>query len=168
MLMLLQQGALGELSPTMQVVTPQWLAATKTCCKWWIPLLRFTALKPVAKSDLLTSWSKKEFEVAKELSPLAMKMDCHLDFGEHKALSKVMGDRLELHRLFTNLVEMRLVLRMLGSHNPPETYFCPSDGSRNEQSGSYTWLSVEDEPRHPGRRTSHLCLKISPEAMLFR
>jgi len=75
-------------------------------------------------------------EVAKELSPPKEKgLSLHLDCGD-KALSKVMSDRLELHRLFTNLVGKRLILRMWGSC-PPETYSDPTTAPRNEQSVYY-------------------------------
>jgi len=45
-----------------------------------------------------------------------------------------MGDRLELHRLFTNLVGNAIKFTDAGSVTILKAYFCPSDDS-HEQSG---------------------------------
>jgi signal transduction histidine kinase len=57
------------------------------------------AFQPVNLSQLLE-------EVSEELSSLAAQKELavNLDLGEESGISKVMGDRLELHRLFTNLI----------------------------------------------------------------
>jgi signal transduction histidine kinase len=57
------------------------------------------AFQPVNLSQLLE-------EVSEELSSLAAQKELavNLDLGEELGFSKVMGDRLELHRLFTNLI----------------------------------------------------------------
>ncbi len=111
MLILFGQGALGELSPTMLEAISTMARSNRNLLQMVNTLLevyRFEAgrktlaFSPVELRDLLE-------EVAKELNPLAQekKLSLHLNFGEKEALtanSKVMGDRLELHRLFTNLI----------------------------------------------------------------
>jgi len=60
------------------------------------------------------------------LSPLAeeKRLLVKLDFSEESAISTVMGDRLDLHRLFTNLVGNAIKFTDLGSvtiHLTPST-----------------------------------------------
>lgn len=108
MLTLLLQGALGKLSPQMQEVftimarsNTNLLAMVNTL----LEVYRFDAgrktlaLQPVNLGQLLK-------EVAGELTPLAQEkaLSINLDFFEESTKNTVIGDRLELHRLFTNLV----------------------------------------------------------------
>ncbi len=108
MLMLLQEGALGELSPPMQEVitimarsNTNLLAMVNTL----LEVYRFEAgrktlvFQPVDIQELLE-------EVAGELTPLAEQkgLTINRDLYEDTNISTIMGDRLELHRLFTNLV----------------------------------------------------------------
>ncbi|AKG21832.1 hybrid sensor histidine kinase/response regulator [Calothrix sp. 336/3] len=108
MLDLLQQGALGELSPQMQEIitimgrsNSNLLAMVNTL----LEVYRFEAGRknlaffPVDLSQLLT-------EVAGELATLGEQKGLKIitDFSESATDMKIMGDRLELHRLFTNLV----------------------------------------------------------------
>ncbi|MDJ0732900.1 MAG: hybrid sensor histidine kinase/response regulator [Nostocaceae cyanobacterium] len=108
MLMLLQEGALGELSPPMQEVitimarsNTNLLAMVNTL----LEVYRFEAgrktltFQPVDVQQLLQ-------EVAGELTPLAEQkgLTINRDLDGDATTSKIMGDRLELHRLFTNLV----------------------------------------------------------------
>ncbi|MBP5972158.1 hybrid sensor histidine kinase/response regulator [Brasilonema sp. CT11] len=108
MLLLFQQGALGQLSPQMQEVIEIMARSNSNLLAMVNTLLevyRFEAgrktlaFQPVNLSQLLQ-------EVSQELSPLADQkhLAVNLDLGEDSGTSKVMGDRLELHRLFTNLI----------------------------------------------------------------
>ena len=108
MLIMFQQGVLGELSPTMQEAIITMARSNQNLLQMVNTLLevyRFEAGRknliffPVDLLELLT-------EVTKELSPLAQEKGLSLQMDLEKSLdrSKVMGDRLELHRLFTNLV----------------------------------------------------------------
>lgn len=107
MLMLFQQGALGELSSTMQEAIVTMARSNQNLLQMVNTLLevyRFEAdrkilnFTPVDLQDLLE-------EVVKELSPLAQEKRLSLQLLVESAVdAKVMGDRLELHRLFTNLV----------------------------------------------------------------
>jgi signal transduction histidine kinase len=108
MLMLFGQGALGSLSPQMQEVITIMARSNLNLLSMVNTLLevyRFEAgrktlaFQPVDLAKLLE-------EVAGELTPLAQDkaLSINLDFSEESTAIAVMGDRLELHRLFTNLV----------------------------------------------------------------
>ncbi|MEH2196352.1 MAG: hybrid sensor histidine kinase/response regulator [Nostoc sp.] len=106
MLMLFQQGALGTLSPQMhEVITIMTRSNINllTMVNTLLEVYRFEAgrkslaFQPVNLGRLLE-------EVTGELAPLAQdkKLSLNLVFSEES--NTVMGDRLELHRLFTNLI----------------------------------------------------------------
>ncbi len=108
MLLLFQEGALGNLSDQMQEVIEIMARSNSNLLAMVNTLLevyRFEAgrktlaFQPVNVSQLLE-------EVSQELSSLAAQKELavNLDLGEESGISKVMGDRLELHRLFTNLI----------------------------------------------------------------
>lgn len=107
MLMLFQQGALGELSATMQEAIITMARSNQNLLQMVNTLLevyRFEAdrkilsFTPVELQELLE-------EVVKELSPLAQEKRLSLQLLVEQSFdTKVMGDRLELHRLFTNLI----------------------------------------------------------------
>ncbi|MBW4677536.1 MAG: hybrid sensor histidine kinase/response regulator [Desmonostoc geniculatum HA4340-LM1] len=108
MLMLFQQGALGALSPQMQEVIAIMARSNINLLSMVNTLLevyRFEAgrktlaLQPVNLVRLLE-------EVAGELTPLAQekKLSINLDLTKELNANTVTGDRLELHRLFTNLI----------------------------------------------------------------
>lgn len=108
MLLLFQDGALGNLSDQMQEVIEIMARSNSNLLAMVNTLLevyRFEAgrktlaFQPVNLSQLLE-------EVSEELSSLAAQKELavNLDLGEESGISKVMGDRLELHRLFTNLI----------------------------------------------------------------
>ncbi|KAB8318593.1 hybrid sensor histidine kinase/response regulator [Tolypothrix campylonemoides VB511288] len=108
MLLLFQEGALGNLSDQMQEVIEIMARSNSNLLAMVNTLLevyRFEAgrktlaFQPVNLTQLLE-------EVSEELSSLAAQKELavNLDLGEESGISKVMGDRLELHRLFTNLI----------------------------------------------------------------
>ncbi|MFH7026905.1 MAG: hybrid sensor histidine kinase/response regulator [Heteroscytonema crispum UTEX LB 1556] len=108
MLMLFEQGALGGLSAQMhEVITIMARSNTNllSMVNTLLEVYRFEAgrktlaFQPVNLRQLLE-------EVAGELKPLAeeKKLALHLDFVDELTTNTIMGDRLELNRLFTNLV----------------------------------------------------------------
>lgn len=108
MLTLFVQGALGELSPTMYEAVDTMIRSNKNLLQMVNTLLevyRFEAGRknltflPVDIADVLEN-------VVKELSPLAgdKKLPLKLQLDQKPSSSKVLGDRLELHRVFTNIV----------------------------------------------------------------
>lgn len=119
MLLLFKQGALGELPPTMKEAIDTMIRSNQNLLQMVNTLLevyRFEAGRknlaffPVDIPQLLE-------EVVKELTPLAQdkKLSLHLQLEEKSQLGKVSGDRLELHRLFTNLVGNALKFTDKGS-----------------------------------------------------
>ena len=108
MLILFQQGALGELAPTMNEAVDTMIRSNKNLLQMVNTLLevyRFEAGRktltflPVDIHDVLV-------EVARELTPLAQDkgLPLELQLEKQQQPSKILGDRLELHRVFTNLV----------------------------------------------------------------
>lgn len=113
MMGLMQQGALGELSPSMKEALDTMVRSNKNLLAMANTLLevyRYEAGRknlnfiPVDIRDLLQ-------EVVKELSPLAVEKNLSLQLVRDKnpqdtaqIKTVVQGDRLELHRVFTNLI----------------------------------------------------------------
>ncbi|RCJ28256.1 hybrid sensor histidine kinase/response regulator [Nostoc sp. ATCC 43529] len=108
MLMLFQQGALGALSPQMQELIAIMARSNINLLSMVNTLLevyRFEAgrktlaLQPVNLAHLLE-------EVTGELTPLAQakKLSLNVELSKELKTNTVIGDRLELHRLFTNLI----------------------------------------------------------------
>ena len=119
MLILFQQGALGELAPTMNEAVDTMIRSNKNLLQMVNTLLevyRFEAGRktltflPVDIHDVLV-------EVAKELTPLAQDkgLPLELQLEKQQQPSKILGDRLELHRVFTNLVGNALKFTDTGS-----------------------------------------------------
>lgn len=107
MLMLFQQGALGELSSGMEEAITTMARSNRNLLVMVNTLLevyryeagrKTLAFFPVKIQEVLE-------EVIQELSPLAAekKLDLKYERGEN-INSVVVGDRLELHRVFTNLI----------------------------------------------------------------
>ncbi|MBH8551635.1 hybrid sensor histidine kinase/response regulator [Nostocaceae cyanobacterium CENA357] len=108
MLMLLQQGALGNLSPQMQEVITIMARSNINLLSMVNTLLevyRFEAGRKTLAFQAV-DLSKLLEEIVGELTPLAQDktLAINLDFAEAVNANTVMGDRLELHRLFTNLI----------------------------------------------------------------
>ncbi len=107
MMMLLKEGALGELSPSMQEALTIMARSNSNLLAMVNTLLevyRFEAGRktlaflPVEIQQLIK-------EVASELTPLGEEKGLEIKVDIEQANpTKVMGDRLELHRLLTNLV----------------------------------------------------------------
>jgi len=119
MLALFQQGALGDLSPQMYEVITIMARSNINLLSMVNTLLevyRFEAgrktlaFQPVNLSQLLD-------EVVGELRPLAQekRLAMNRDFGDLSIPSIVIGDRLELHRLFTNLIGNAIKFTTSGS-----------------------------------------------------
>ncbi|MBD2251657.1 hybrid sensor histidine kinase/response regulator [Nostoc parmelioides] len=126
MLALFQQGALGNLSPQMQEVITIMARSNINLLSMVNTLLevyRFEAgrktlaFQPVNLSQLLN-------EVIAELTPLAQEKNLAInsDFGDTSTpnipgdgIPSTVGDRLELHRLFTNLIGNAIKFTASGS-----------------------------------------------------
>ncbi|MDZ8184495.1 MAG: hybrid sensor histidine kinase/response regulator [Nostoc sp. ChiSLP02] len=108
MLMLFQQGALGELSPQMQEVIAIMARSNINLLSMVNTLLEVYRFEAGRKTLALqpTNLAQLLEEVVGELAPLAQekKLLLNLELAEELKTNTVMGDRLELHRLFTNLI----------------------------------------------------------------
>ncbi|MCC5615085.1 hybrid sensor histidine kinase/response regulator [Nostoc sp. CHAB 5836] len=156
MLMLFQQGALGALSPQMQEVIAIMARSNINLLSMVNTLLevyRFEAgrktlaFQPVNLGQLLE-------EVTGELAPLAQDkaLSLNLDFTEQS--NTVMGDRLELHRLFTNLIGNAIKFTDSGSitiRSTSQRQFDQSSQSQfSKKSNSVDYIRIEIADTGPG------------------
>jgi signal transduction histidine kinase len=107
MLMLFQQGALGELSPGMDEAITTMARSNRNLLAMVNTLLEVYRYEAGRKNLYFSPINVQEVveEVIQELSPLASEkgLDVKYQSGEN-VNTKVVGDRLELHRVFTNLI----------------------------------------------------------------
>ena len=149
MLLLFQQGALGELSPTMLEAFATMQRSNQNLLQMVNTLLevyRFEAGRktlsffPIDLRALLQ-------EVVNELTPLAAekKLAIIAEFNQQAQVNKVMGDRLELHRLFTNLIGNAIKFTDTGSitirFNPTIE---PKNLPPKLQATAYVAIEIED------------------------
>lgn len=154
MLVLFQQGALGEMPPTMQEAIATMARSNQNLLQMVNTLLevyRFEAGRktlsflPIDLHQLLQ-------EVIKELTPLALekKLSLQGEFDNATPIGKVMGDRLELHRLFTNLVGNAIKFTDKGAVTVRlGQSFMPANLSSKQQANS-AYIAVEIEDTGPG------------------
>lgn len=164
MLTLFQQGALGEMAPTMQEAIVTMARSNQNLLQMVNTLLevyRFEAGRktlsflPVDLGQLLQ-------EVINELTPLALekKLSLQGEFDQEKPIGKIMGDRLELHRLFTNLIGNAIKFTDTGSVSVRlGPSFIPANLSSKQQANS-AYVAVEIEDTGPG-------IALEEQAMLF-
>ena len=157
MMILFLEGALGELSPSMQEALTIMARSNSNLLAMVNTLLevyRFEAGRktlaflPVVISQLIK-------EVASELTPLAEQKGVVIKADvQAENTTKVMGDRLELHRLFTNLVGNAIKFTDNGS----VTMCLESDSSDRD---AITLKFVDTGQGISPRTTSHFISKIS-------
>ncbi|NJL81025.1 MAG: hybrid sensor histidine kinase/response regulator [Richelia sp. SM2_1_7] len=108
MMILFLEGALGELSPSMQEALTIMARSNSNLLAMVNTLLEVYRFEAGRKTlaFLPVDIPKLIEEVKSELSPLAAQkgLVIKVDVNETAIATKIMGDRLELHRLFTNLV----------------------------------------------------------------
>lgn len=107
MLMLFQQGALGELSGGMEEAITTMARSNRNLLAMVNTLLEVYRYEAGRKNLIFSPVNLEEIlkEVTQELAPLADEKKLTLTYkSEEKVNSKVVGDRLELHRVFTNLI----------------------------------------------------------------
>jgi two-component system, sensor histidine kinase and response regulator len=143
MLMLFQQGALGDLSPGMEEAIVTMARSNRNLLAMVNTLLEVYRYEAGRKTLCFSPVEIKTVieEVIQELSPLADQKQLSLkpNFGE-KVNTKVVGDRLELHRVFTNLIGNAIKFTDTGSievrlSNSPDP---------NDPKTSWLLIEVED------------------------
>lgn len=107
MLMLFQQGALGDLSAGMQEAIVTMARSNRNLLTMVNTLLEVYRYEAGRKNLCFSPTNVQEIleEVVQELTPLADEKKLLLKYTTaEKVNSKVVGDRLELQRVFTNLI----------------------------------------------------------------
>ncbi len=153
MMNLMQQGALGEISPAMQEAIATMSRSNEhllTMVNQLLEVYRYEAgrkilnLYPINLQELIR-------EVAKELAPLvdSKGLSLKLNLGEEQESSAsknstVEGDRLELHRLLTNLVGNAISYTDSGCI---EIRLKPAASSlpKRFKDGGTSWVTIEIE-----------------------
>lgn len=145
MLMLFQQGALGELSPGMDEAITTMARSNRNLLAMVNTLLEVYRYEAGRKNLYFSPINVQEVveEVIQELSPLASEkgLDVKYQSGEN-VNTKVVGDRLELHRVFTNLIGNAIKFTDTGSVEVRLSNSLP--GSEE------VWLLVEVQDTGPG------------------
>jgi signal transduction histidine kinase len=145
MLMLFQQGALGELSPGMDEAITTMARSNRNLLAMVNTLLEVYRYEAGRKNLYFSPINVQEVveEVIQELSPLASEkgLDVKYQSGEN-VNTKVVGDRLELHRVFTNLIGNAIKFTDTGSVEVRLSNSLP--GSEE------AWLLVEVHDTGPG------------------
>ncbi|QLE44048.1 hybrid sensor histidine kinase/response regulator [Nostoc sp. C052] len=156
MLMLFQQGALGTLSTQMQEVIAIMARSNINLLSMVNTLLEVYRFEAGRKSLAFQTVNLSQLleEVTGELSPLAQDkaLSLSVDFTEES--NTVMGDRLELHRLFTNLIGNAIKFTDSGSVTIRFTSQRQSDNSSQSQlsgkSNSVDYIRIEIADTGPG------------------
>jgi signal transduction histidine kinase len=108
MLMLLQQGALGTLSSQMEEVITIMARSNLNLLSMVNTLLEVYRFEAGRKTLVFQEVDVIQLlqEVVGELKPLAAEkaLSINLDVWDKTSTAIIMGDRLEIHRLFTNLI----------------------------------------------------------------
>ncbi|MDB9344261.1 hybrid sensor histidine kinase/response regulator [Nodularia spumigena CS-586/05] len=121
MLMLFQQGVLGTLSPQMQEVITIMARSNLNLLSMVNTLLEVYRFEAGRKTLVFQEVDLMQLlkEVVGELTPLAQDkaLSIKLDLSGDTTKCIMMGDRLELHRLFTNLIGNAIKFTESGSIN---------------------------------------------------
>jgi signal transduction histidine kinase len=147
MLTLFQQGALGELSSAMEEAIITMARSNRNLLAMVNTLLEVYRYEAGRKNLCFSPLDVQEVieEVVQELSPLAdeKKLLLKSELGE-AVNTKVVGDRLELHRVFTNLIGNAIKFTDSGS---VEVRLSNSPDTPNSKAGL---VLVEVEDTGPG------------------
>jgi len=147
MLDLLLQGALGELSPGMSEAMVTMARSNRNLLAMVNTLLEVYRYEAGRKTLNFSNVDLKEVieEVVQELSPLATEKGLSLTYKlEENISNKVVGDRLELHRVVTNLLGNAIKFTDKGS-----VTVCLSNTFNEEQPEAH-WVTVEVQDTGPG------------------
>ncbi len=158
MIGLLQQGAMGEISPACSEALTTMARSNQNLLKMVNTLLEVYRYEAGRKSLNFFPVDLRELicEVAEELAPLAnakglsLKLDLAESAGNcNGKTGTAVGDRLELHRLITNLVGNAIQftdagvveIRLKAAPPPPTAHLTD---------GSIPWIAIEVEDTGPG------------------
>jgi two-component system, sensor histidine kinase and response regulator len=147
MMALMLQGALGELSPQMQEALSTMERSNQNLLTMVNMLLEVYRYEAGRKSLSFAPVDLPELvqEVSKELAPLAIEKGLTLDF-ESDGNAKVSGDRLELHRVVTNLIGNAIKFTDSGSIQvrlQPNSV-APHNNSSGNSAKNWVSLDIQD------------------------
>ncbi|NJM61868.1 MAG: hybrid sensor histidine kinase/response regulator [Oscillatoriales cyanobacterium RU_3_3] len=156
MLTLMQQGALGEISLPMRDAFGTMVRSNRNLITMVNMLLEVYRYEAGRKSLSFAAVDLQQLvsEVIQELSPLADAKDLSLNFdltsdADSAAIAQYPGDRLELHRLLTNLVGNAIKFTDSGSIDiRMKAVNSPNSGSLKNQ--PLAWVIIEIQDTGPG------------------
>lgn len=143
MMMLFQQGALGELSPGMDEAITTMARSNRNLLAMVNTLLEVYRYEAGRKNLIFSPVNLQEIlkEVTQELSPLADEKKLTLSYkSDDNVNSKVVGDRMELHRVFTNLIGNAIKFTDKGS---VEVHLSNSP-SQDDPSAAWAVVEIKD------------------------
>jgi signal transduction histidine kinase len=147
MLTLFQQGALGEQSPPMQEAISTMARSNRNLLAMVNTLLEVYRYEAGRKTLMFSPVDLRVLlkEVVQELTFLADEKNLSLNLHvEEKGNSKVVGDRLELHRVFTNLIGNGIKFTDKGSIDVRLL------NATNNSKSAPGWVIVEVQDTGPG------------------
>ncbi|NES22334.1 MAG: HAMP domain-containing histidine kinase, partial [Symploca sp. SIO3E6] len=147
MLDLLLQGALGELSPGMSEAMVTMARSNRNLLAMVNTLLEVYRYEAGRKTLNFSTVDLKEVieEVVQELDPLATEKGLSLMYKvEENTSNKVVGDRLELHRVVTNLLGNAIKFTDKGS-----VTVCLSNTDNDQQPEAH-WVTMQVQDTGPG------------------
>ncbi|MCU0541468.1 MAG: hybrid sensor histidine kinase/response regulator [Oscillatoriaceae cyanobacterium Prado104] len=156
MLTLMQQGALGEISLPMRDAFGTMVRSNRNLINMVNMLLEVYRYEAGRKSLSFASVDLQQLvsEVIQELAPLAEAKDLSLNFdltgdADSAAIAKYPGDRLELHRLLTNLIGNAIKFTDSGSIDiRMNAINSPNFGGLKNQ--PLAWVIIEIQDTGPG------------------
>jgi two-component system, sensor histidine kinase and response regulator len=156
MLTLMQQGALGEISPPMGEAFGTMVRSNRNLISMVNMLLEVYRYEAGRKSLSFAPVDLQQLvsEVIQELAPLADAKDLSLKFdltsdADSAAIAKYPGDRLELHRLLTNLIGNAIKFTDSGSIDiRMKAVNSPNFGGLKNQ--PLAWVIMEIQDTGPG------------------
>lgn len=156
MLTLMQQGALGEISPPMRDAFGTMVRSNRNLIDMVNMLLEVYRYEAGRKSLSFAPVDLQQLvsEVVEELTPLAEAKDLSLNLdltgaADSAAIAKYPGDRLELHRLLTNLIGNAIKFTDSGSIDiRMKAANSPNFGGLKNQ--PLAWVTIEIQDTGPG------------------
>jgi signal transduction histidine kinase len=153
MLDLFQQGALGDLTPSMKEAVVTMARSNQNLLKMVNTLLEVYRFEAGRKSLTFSPLDLRELiqEVAEELNPLAqakgiaLNLDLGLDHPD-QVNGNLIGDRLELRRVMTNIIGNAIKFTDTGSVDVRLKSTSPAGGKL----GQASWVMIEIEDTGPG------------------
>ena len=145
MLSLFQQGALGDLPPNMVEAITVMARSNRNLLEMvntMLEVYRYEAGRKQLHFSVI-DLDQLIAEIVPELAPLAEEKSLKLDYKIHQQYNPVEGDRLELRRVFTNLIGNGIKFTDSGSVKVELL-------TQNESENSANWVVIKVQDTGPG------------------